>query len=295
VTIRSTTSHKSIWTDFLGHAFAQRFIDASGIRTRMLEAGKQGAPVLIFIHGTGGHAEAYSRNIGAHASDFHVFSIDLVGHGFSDKPQNQRYEIADYVEHLKNFLDAIGAEAAHISGESLGGWVAAAFALRYPKRVKRLVLNTAGGYTAFPEVMEKIKKVTLAAVQNPSWDTVKARLEFLMKDPKSVTDDLVAVRLAVYRQPGFANTMEGILCLQEMDIRRRNMFDGAALGRIEAPTLVVWTTHDPTAPASVGREIAGHIPGARFALMENCGHWPQFEDAETFNRLHLDFLLEKGR
>ncbi len=286
-------AYQSIWTDMLGQRFSQHWITAGGIRTRVIEAGTPGAPVLVLLHGTGGHAEAYSRNIGAHAQHFHVYSIDMVGHGFSDKPANQRYEIADYVEHLKNFLDAIGARTAHISGESLGGWVATAFALRYPERTGKMVLNTAGGYTAFPEVMKKIKSVTLAAVRDPSWDTVKSRLEFLMADPKSVTDDLVAVRLAIYKQPGFEKTMEGILCLQEMDIRRRNMFDAAAYGRITAPTLVVWTTHDPTAPASVGQEISSMIPGSRFVLMENCGHWPQFEDAETFNRLHLDFLLER--
>lgn len=288
------SAYRSIWTDFLGQPVLQRWIQAGGIRTRVLEAGEPGAPVLIFIHGTGGHAEAYSRNIGPHAAHFHVYSIDLVGHGFSDKPDGQRYEIADYVAHLKDFLDVIGARKAHISGESLGGWVGAAFALRHPDRLDRLVLNTAGGYTAFPEVMERIKKVTLAAVQNPSWETVKARLEFLMADKRSVTDDLVAVRLAIYRQPGFAKTMERILCLQEMDVRRRNMIDAAAFRGIKVPTLVVWTTHDPTAPSKVGEEIASLIPGSRFVLMQDCGHWPQFEDADTFNRLHLDFLLGRA-
>jgi 2-hydroxy-6-oxonona-2,4-dienedioate hydrolase len=58
--------------------------------------------------------------------------------------------------------------------------------------------------------------------------------------------------------------------------------------------MVLWTTHDPTAPASVGEEIASHIPGSRFILMQNCGHWPQFEDAATFNRVHLDFLLSRA-
>ena len=287
------TTYASVWTDLLGQEVSQRYVLAGAVRTRVLQAGAEGAPVLVLLHGTGGHAEAYSRNIGAHAAHFHVFALDCVGHGFSDKPEDLRYEIADYVEHLKAFLDAIGAAQAHLSGDSLGGWVAVAFALRYPERVNRLALVTTGGYTAFPEVMERIKQVNRAAVRNPTWETVRARLEYLMKDPASVTDDLVAVRLAIYRQPGFAQTMERLLCLQDMDIRRRNMFDGAALSRIKAPTFVLWTTHDPTAPPTVGKEIASHIPGARFHVMENCGHWPQFEDAPTFNRLHLDFLLGK--
>ena len=44
-------------------------------------------------------------------------------------------------------------------------------------------------------------------------------------------------------------------------------------------------------PVDEGRRIAGLIPGARLAVMDNCGHWPQYEDTETFNKIHLDFLL----
>jgi 2-hydroxy-6-oxonona-2,4-dienedioate hydrolase len=59
------------------------------------------------------------------------------------------------------------------------------------------------------------------------------------------------------------------------------------------PTLVLWTTHDPTAPPEAGKQVAGWIPNSRFVLMQNCGHWPQFENPDTFNRIHLDFLLDR--
>ena len=60
---------------------------------------------------------------------------------------------------------------------------------------------------------------------------------------------------------------------------------------IRAPTLVLWTSHDPTATAVEGKQIADMIPGSQFAVMNECGHWPQYEDADTFNRIHLAFLL----
>jgi 2-hydroxy-6-oxonona-2,4-dienedioate hydrolase len=63
------------------------------------------------------------------------------------------------------------------------------------------------------------------------------------------------------------------------------------LRAIAAPALVLWTTKDPSGPVDEGRRIASLIPNARLAIMENCGHWPQYEDTATFNRLHLDFLL----
>ena len=75
--------------------------------------------------------------------------------------------------------------------------------------------------------------------------------------------------------------------------RLANNLTEAEWAAIRAPTQVIWTSHDPTALESVGRRIAELIPDARFALMQNCGHWPQFEDPQTFNRLHIDFLLGK--
>ena len=283
-------SARGTWTDLFGVTFTQRWVDAGGVRTRTLESGTKDRPPLLLIHGTGGHAEAYSRNLGSHGECFHTYAFDLVGHGFSDKPVQPAYEIVDYVEHVRAFMDAEGIERASISGESLGGWVAARFALTYPERIARLVLNTTGGSTFIPEVMARIKVLSLAAVEDASWDTVKRRLEFLMADPASVTDDLIATRLAIYQQPGFVDAMRRILCLQEPDIRRRNMIAPEEWRAIAAPTLVLWTSHDPTAPAAVGEEIAALVPGAEFVLMEDCGHWPQFEDSGTFNRIHLDFL-----
>jgi 2-hydroxy-6-oxonona-2,4-dienedioate hydrolase len=284
------SQHASIWTDLTRVPFTQGYLDAGGIRTRYLAAGDEGKPLLILIHGTGGHAEAYSRNLAAHAEHFRTYAIDLVGHGWSDKPKLD-YEIADYARHVIEVIKALGHQKAHISGESLGGWVAAWMAVHHPEWVGRVVLNTAGGWTAYPEVMERISRLTMEAVTDPSPARIRTRLEFLMHDHSKVNDDLVEVRRAIYSQPGYPDIMKRILCLQQMDIRRRNMFSPADSASIKAPTLVLWTSHDPTAAPEEGRKIADAIPGAQFHVMNECGHWPQFEDPETFNRIHLDFLL----
>jgi 2-hydroxy-6-oxonona-2,4-dienedioate hydrolase len=160
--------------------------------------------------------------------------------------------------------------------------------------VNRLVLNTTGGATMDAAVMQRIKTLTMAAVSNPTWETVQARLAWLMADPASVTDDLVACRQAIYRGPGMLAAMPHILCLQEPEIRARNNLTDAEWSAIRAPTLVLWTDKDPTAAAEVGRRLADLIPDAEFALMERCGHWPQFEDAPRFNALHVKFLLAGG-
>jgi 2-hydroxy-6-oxonona-2,4-dienedioate hydrolase len=85
--------------------------------------------------------------------------------------------------------------------------------------------------------------------------------------------------------------MRDIMALQDPVIRARNILGPDEYGSITAPTLVLWTSDDPTADVNEGRRIASMIPNARFEVMPGCGHWPQYEDAKTFNRLHLDFLL----
>lgn len=282
--------YKSVWSDLTGTSFAQGFLDAGGIRTRYLSAGSPDKPLLLLLHGTGGHAEAYSRNLAAHGEHFWTVAIDLIGHGWSDKPA-KGYEIADYGAHVLAVMSALGRQSAHISGESLGGWVAGWLALNHPETVRRLVLNTSGGWTAHPEVMERIKRLSMEAVRDPTPERIRSRLEFLMHDVSKVNDDLVETRRAIYAQSGYIEVMAEVLCLQDMDTRRRNMFSDEDTGRIAAPALVLWTSHDPTATPAEGKRIAELIPDAGFVVMNGCGHWPQFEDADRFNRIHLDFLL----
>ena len=281
--------NSSFWIDLRAGAFSQGYLTAGGYRTRYLHAGQHGQPPLILLHGTGGHAECYSRNLLAHGEHFDTYAIDLIGHGYSDKPSFP-YEIDVYVEHVRAVIDTLGFNQIRLSGESLGGWVAARFALKYPERVTQIVLNTTGGATMNLEVMQRIKTLTMAAVATPTWDTVKARLEWLMADPATVTDDLIACRQAIYQAPGMLEAMPHILCLQEPDIRARNNLTDDEWRAIKAPTLVLWTDKDPTAAVEVGERITSLIPNSEFALMIGCGHWPQFEDPETFNTLHLRFL-----
>ena len=282
--------HESVWSDLQGVPFVQGYLDAGGVRTRYLHAGDESKPPLILLHGSGGHAEAYVRNLAAHAEHFSTWSIDMLGHGYTDKPGHP-LEIRHYIDHLLAFLDAIGVTRAHLSGESLGGWVVSRAAVDHPEKVDRLVLNTAGGSQADPQVMKRIIALSMAAAENPNWETVQARITWLMADKSKGYDDLVASRQRVYRQPGFVSAMRDIMALQDPEIRARNLLDANDYGSITAPTLVLWTSDDPTADVTEGRRIASMIPDARFEVMSGCGHWPQYEDAKTFDRLHIDFLL----
>jgi 2-hydroxy-6-oxonona-2,4-dienedioate hydrolase len=285
-----TTRYTSVWSDLQQVEFSQGFLQAGPYRTRYLHAGGYSKPTLLLLHGITGHAEAYIRNLAAHAEHFSVWAIDFIGHGYSAKPDHP-LEIRHYIDQVTYVLDTLGASEAYLSGESLGGWVAARFAADHPNRVARIVLNTMGGTMANPAVMERLYTLSMEAANDPSWERVKARLEWLMADPATVTDDLIRTRQAIFEQTDWRKACEMNMALQDPETRKRNMLTDEDLRSITAEALVIWTTKDPSGPVDEGRRIASLIPGGQLKIIENCGHWPQYEDAATFNRVSLDFLL----
>ncbi|MEQ8166990.1 MAG: alpha/beta hydrolase [Alphaproteobacteria bacterium] len=284
----------TIWTDLAGVEFKQTYYDAGGVRTRAIEAGD--GPTLIFLHGTGGHAEAYLRNIEAHAKHFHVYAIDMVGHGYTDMPDIE-YGMQDYVDFLKNFVDAIGADRVHVSGESLGATVSSWFALAHPDRVNKIVMNTGmmlpadkEGEKELQDLLERSRKATGA----PDREAIRARIRWLMYEDHSVTEELVDIRHRIYSAPGRAAIIRRIA---EQSIgtlldpaRQEKWYNPELLKKLACPTLVLWTRHNPGQTVPVAEKGTALIPNSEMVVLENSAHWPQWEEPEEFNRVHIDFL-----
>lgn len=279
--------HVSIWDDVVDVELRKSFVDVGGVSTRVVEAGR--GPTLIMVHGTGGHLEAYARNIRDLSRHFHLVLYDMPGHGYSDKPD--RPFTIDYLsDHLANLMDALGISTAHLSGESLGGWVAAWAAAHYPDRVGRLVLNTPGNVNNKPDVMARLKESSMKAVREASLEEVRARVEWLFHDKSLVTDELVRLRLAIYTQPGFEQAMKNILAVQDWEYRRPYIWSSEWCSRITAPTLLLWTDHDPTATVEEASLLEKMITGSVLEVIQGAGHWPQWEKPDEFNQTHLRFL-----
>lgn len=281
----------SIWTDLTGIPFRIDFVNAGDIKTRALIAGN--GEDVIFMHGTSGHLEAFSRNIVPHVqAGYRCHAIDALGHGYTDKPDFD-YEIPKYGQHLLAYLDAQGIAKAHFAGESLGGWTAAWLAINHPERVKSLQLIAAGGTKANPEIMQKIKQSTTLAVQQDDIELTRKRLNLLMYDAtKDVSEELVEIRHRIYHQPDFVDNVHHLLCMQEMEIRQRNLLKPDQLAKIKAPTLVIWGRENPFGDVPEAHKMHEDISHSRLELFENCGHWPQHEQAELYNPLAISFLNE---
>jgi pimeloyl-ACP methyl ester carboxylesterase len=285
----SETPYRSLWTSLMDVAFQQHWIDVDGVSTRVAEAGSPELPGLVLLHGTGGHWETFAPNLKALSAHFHCVAIDMVGNGFSDKPDYD-YEIPVYVDHVRGVMDALGMQRASFIGMSLGAWVSARFALDHPERIDKLVLLSPAGLIATESNMARIRAERTKAVQDPTWDSIKAMFDHLIADERNRIPDVVALRQAIYRQPETLGVIDHVLILQDPAARDRNLLSEAQWSAIKAPTLVVASGKDHGEYQSTARRVAALIPDSEVFEMPEVRHWPHFEDPDSFNAAAVEFL-----
>ena len=288
----------SIWNELIGAEV--KIYDQGKHVTRAIEAGEGEAVVLI--HGVGGHAEAYARNVVRLAAEgFRVASIDLLWHGLSGKPEpfDEEKYCLQFSDQIVDLFDQMGVEKGHIEGESLGGWVAMSTALRYPDRVSKIVLNTTAGVRWEPGVVkidmaggsDALTQRSLAALESPSKETIRRRLEWLMAAPDRVTDELVDLRYALYTRPDVNAALRKVVANGLGIGKDRNQYlTEDDLKTISHPTLVFWSDKNPGSGPDVGERIASLIPGAAYYCMLDAAHWPQWEHPEEHDRVIANFL-----
>lgn len=284
----------SLWLDLLGSQL--RFIETKTFgRTRIAEAGTEHQDTVIFMHGIGGHLEAYARNITALADRFHTIAFDFVGHGLSAKPVMD-YSPLVLVQHLGEVMDALGLAQAHLSGESLGGWVGGIFAAHHPQRVQRLMLNTCAG---IPIVTDKGRQdlqelITLsekaAAHGPPTFETVTNRMKWLFhpQNHAMISEELVNTRLRFYSQPGMREVAPRVLAM----IGQHDNYL-IPLEKLGCETLFLWTHDNPVHDVEAARQSAAKVAHSQLYLMHNpSAHWPQYEAPEEFNAVTRQFLAD---
>jgi pimeloyl-ACP methyl ester carboxylesterase len=198
-------------------------------------------------------------------------------------------------------MDSQGIKRAHLEGESLGGWICLDMAINHPKRVGKMILNTAWGVKFKPgAVVEEeqdvaaLRERSVQALQNPSREAIRKRLEWLMTSPEHVTDELVEVRYRIWSRPDTRESLKEYYERLFSEETNEYLFEEEQLAHIRVPTLVIWTDHNPFQGIDAGHRLAKIIPGARFHLIKGAAHWPQWERPEEHDRVVLDFLMEKS-
>lgn len=248
---------------------------------------------VVMLHGSGPGASGWSnfnRNIEPLvAAGFRVILLDFPGWSKSDPIvcTGSRSDLNGRA--LKGLLDSIGLDKVHIIGNSMGAHSAVAFALANPTRVGKLVLmgGGTGGPSQFVPMPTEGIKLIQALYRDPSIENLKKMMAVFVFDSSSLTEELYRTRLdnMLTRRDHLENFVKSHAA------NPRQFTDyGNRLGEIAAPALIIWGRDDRFVPLDVGLRLVWGMQNAELHIFNRCGHWAQWEHAEKFNRMVLDFL-----
>ncbi|MBB1648165.1 alpha/beta fold hydrolase [Delftia sp. UME58] len=265
-----------------------RCIEVDGLRTNYHDHG-QGDPVLL-IHGSGPGVSAWANwrlVMPALAGNARVVAPDMAGFGYSARPAGGAFGMQAWVDQAVGLLDALQIERADLVGNSFGGALALALAIRHPARVRRLVLmGSAGLPFALTPGLDAVWGY------QPSLEAMRGLLDIFAFDRGLVNDELARLRHAASIRPGVQESYAAMF-----PAPRQRWVDALAsreddIRRLPHETLVIHGREDRVIPLANAYTLADWIPRAQLHVYGRCGHWTQIEHAARFARLVGDFLAE---
>jgi pimeloyl-ACP methyl ester carboxylesterase len=244
-------------------------IDVAGKSTTIMSGGK--GDTFVYLHSTLGESFMWLPFYQTWAKQFRVLVPTHPGFhqsgGF-----DQIDTIEDMAFHYLELFDALGLEEVSLGGVSLGGWIAAEFACRWPERVKRLWIADAPGLW--------VDDTPLTDMFRYMRDPAKMR-EILFNDPNSSIATMI-----IQDNADDERRMKGY---QSMTVLARLVWErpynpklDARLHRVRCPVLLVWGANDKLVPPAYAEAYRKYLPHAELKLIPDCGHLPMFERESAF-------------
>ena len=268
-----------------------RSVQAAGITTNSHDVG-DGFPAL-FIHGSGPGVSAWANwrlVMPALSERLRVIAPDMAGFGFSERPAGIRYDLDTWVAQAIGLLDALGLEQADVVGNSFGGALALAMAIRHPQRVRRLVLmGSVGVPFDITEGLDAVWGYT------PSFENMRRIMDYFAWDRSLVNDELAELRYRASIRPGFQESFGAMF-----PAPRQRWVDALAsreehIRALPHETLIVHGRDDRVIPLLTSLKLVEWIDRSQLHVYGRCGHWTQIEHAARFAKLVGDFLTEPAR
>ncbi|MFE9692416.1 alpha/beta fold hydrolase [Micromonospora sp. NPDC005806] len=261
-------------------------VDVNGIRTNYHDIGS-GDPIVL-IHGSGPGVSAWANwrlTLPSLSERFRVLAPDMLGFGYTHRPEGVRYDLATWTDHLVGFLDALSLKRVSVVGNSFGGALALSLATSSPRRVDRLVLM--GGIGVPFELTPELDAVWGF---EPSLPNMRALLDVFAHDRSLVDDDLARLRLEAATRPGAQEAYRAMFPAPRQAAVNALTLDEGLIRAIEQPTLVVHGRDDRVIPLRNSLRLHELISKSQLHVFGRCGHWVQIEHAHEFNRLVAEFL-----
>ncbi|HET9917168.1 MAG TPA: 3-oxoadipate enol-lactonase [Candidatus Binatia bacterium] len=244
--------------------------------------GAAGKPALLFANSLGSDLRIWDDVASRLAGHCHVIRYDLRGHGLSEAPAPP-YSAADLAGDAVAILDRLNIHQAIVCGVSVGGMIAQAVALNFPKRVRGLVLCDAGAKIATSEAwQQRIDKVRADGVDSLVQMTMERWFSAGFREKCAAEVRGYSLMLRQASADGYIGTCAA---LRDTDFR-------TAIRQVKQPTLVLCGAEDIATPPELGRELAGLIPGAQFSLIEKAAHLPAVEQPDAVAERMMQFLQE---
>ena len=248
-----------------------------------------GAPVLM-IHGSGPGVSAWANwrlVMPVLAAHRRVIAPDMVGFGDTDRPAGISYAMETWVRQALDVLDALQIERADLVGNSFGGALALALAIRAPQRVRRLVLM---GSVGVP--FDITPGLDAVWGYEPSFEAMKRLLDLFAYDRTLVNDELAELRYQASMQAGYQESFAAMFPAPRQRWVDAMTSAESDIRALPHETLVIHGREDRVIPLSNSLTLAQWIPNSQLHVFGHCGHWTQIEHAARFARLVGDFLAE---
>jgi pimeloyl-ACP methyl ester carboxylesterase len=281
------------------------FFYSHRLKLQFWDWGSEGKPVMILVHGGLDHARSWDWVAKALRQDFHVYALDLRGHGNSAWAPGALYSVAEHVLDLSALADIVKGFPIHIVGHSLGAVVTLVYAGIYPDRVKKLVVIEGLGLppvrrlqqTPPAERMRKwIERVRGAEQRTPHDYTDLASAVARMKEANPFLSDEVAQHLTLH---GTNWNADGSIIWKFDNFARlpgpygMNVAElSAVLNRIQCPSLHFWGRESFALDPDLAEE-SNALPDRKVVKVDRAGHWVHHDQLEVFLRETKLFLDEK--
>ena len=225
---------------------------------------------------------------------FHVWALDMKGFGWSDKPEDGRYDPITLMEDVNRWMGVMGLDDVTFVGNSLGGAVAVLMALEHPDRVGRLVLIDAAGYPIQKPLIIKMAGLPfsrgISKVFFGRW-TIRWNLKEVFYHTDRVTGEKIDAYYVRMRTRGALDAQ--ISVAQALDLDAFAEYT-RRIPEIQADTLIIWGRDDAWIPLESGVRFRKEIARSTLAVIPECGHMPQEEYPEISARLIGDFVEGKA-
>jgi 2-hydroxymuconate-semialdehyde hydrolase len=245
---------------------------------------------VLFIHGSGPGVSAWANwrlVMPGLAKERRVIAPDMVGFGYSDRPAGIEYSMDTWVQQALDLLDALDLPQVDLVGNSFGGGLALALAIRAPQRVRRLVLmGSAGVPFAITPGLDAVWGY------QPSFEAMRGLLDIFAFDRRLVTDELAQLRYQASIRPGFQESFGAMFPAPRQQWVDAMASAEAAIRALPHETLIIHGREDRVIPLQNSLTLADWIPNSQLHVFGRCGHWTQIEHAGRFARLVGDFLAE---